>query len=40
MLESVELNFEANEKMVMDTWQQSSLAISHMVSNAGYYIFF
>ncbi|XP_043344812.1 sperm flagellar protein 2 isoform X3 [Cervus canadensis] len=31
-LESVELNFEANEKMVMDTWQQSSLAISHMVA--------
>ena len=39
-LESVELNFETDEKMVMDTWQQSSLAISHMVSNAGYYIFF
>uniref|UniRef100_A0A3Q1LHJ4 Sperm flagellar 2 n=1 Tax=Bos taurus TaxID=9913 RepID=A0A3Q1LHJ4_BOVIN len=32
MLESVELNFEADEKMVMDTWQQSSLAISHMVA--------
>nr|XP_014336674.1 PREDICTED: sperm flagellar protein 2 isoform X4 [Bos mutus] len=31
-LESVELNFEADEKMVMDTWQQSSLAISHMVA--------
>ncbi|XP_052515061.1 sperm flagellar protein 2 [Budorcas taxicolor] len=31
-LESVELNFETDEKMVMDTWQQSSLAISHMVA--------
>ncbi|XP_057565120.1 sperm flagellar protein 2 [Hippopotamus amphibius kiboko] len=31
-LESVELNFEADEKMVMDTWQQASLAISHMVA--------
>ncbi|XP_070332677.1 sperm flagellar protein 2 isoform X5 [Odocoileus virginianus] len=31
-LESVELNFEADEKMVMDVWQQSSLAISHMVA--------
>ncbi|XP_059947612.1 sperm flagellar protein 2 [Mesoplodon densirostris] len=31
-LENIELNFEANEKVVMDTWQQSSLAISHMVA--------
>ncbi|XP_042089813.1 sperm flagellar protein 2 isoform X2 [Ovis aries] len=31
-LESVELNFETDEKMVMDTWQQSSLAVSHMVA--------
>ncbi|XP_065729297.1 sperm flagellar protein 2 [Phocoena phocoena] len=31
-LENIELNFEADEKMVMDTWQQSSLAISHMVA--------
>ena len=39
-LENIELNFEAAEKMVMDTWQQSSLAISHMVSSAGYYVSF
>ncbi|XP_036703493.1 sperm flagellar protein 2 [Balaenoptera musculus] len=31
-LENIELNFEAAEKMMMDTWQQSSLAISHMVA--------
>ncbi|KAB0397769.1 hypothetical protein E2I00_011038, partial [Balaenoptera physalus] len=31
-LENIELNFEAAEKMVMDTWQQCSLAISHMVA--------
>ncbi|XP_066889394.1 sperm flagellar protein 2 [Kogia breviceps] len=31
-LENIELNFETNEKIVMDTWQQSSLAISHMVA--------
>uniref|UniRef100_A0A8C0S5J4 Calponin-homology (CH) domain-containing protein n=1 Tax=Canis lupus familiaris TaxID=9615 RepID=A0A8C0S5J4_CANLF len=31
-LENVELNFEADEKLVMDTWQQASLAISHMVA--------
>ncbi|XP_059863060.1 sperm flagellar protein 2 [Delphinus delphis] len=31
-LENIELNFEADEKMVMDTWQQSSLAVSHMVA--------
>ncbi|XP_014637069.1 PREDICTED: sperm flagellar protein 2 isoform X2 [Ceratotherium simum simum] len=32
MLENVELNLEADEKLVMDTWQQASLAISHMVA--------
>lgn len=32
-LENVESNFEADEKLVMDTWQQASLAVSHMVSN-------
>uniref|UniRef100_A0A8C3VPU7 Sperm flagellar 2 n=1 Tax=Catagonus wagneri TaxID=51154 RepID=A0A8C3VPU7_9CETA len=31
-LENVELNFEADEKVVMETWQQASLAISHMVA--------
>ncbi|XP_049718119.1 sperm flagellar protein 2 isoform X5 [Elephas maximus indicus] len=31
-LENVELNFEADEKLVMDTWQQASLAISSMVA--------
>ncbi|XP_015997924.2 sperm flagellar protein 2 isoform X3 [Rousettus aegyptiacus] len=31
-LEKVELNFEADEKLVMDTWQQASLAVSHMVA--------
>ncbi|XP_063114134.1 sperm flagellar protein 2 isoform X3 [Cavia porcellus] len=31
-LESIVLNFEANEKLIMDTWQQASLAISHMVA--------
>lgn len=33
-LERVELNFETDEKLIMDTWQQASLAISHMVSCA------
>nr|XP_036858561.1 sperm flagellar protein 2 [Manis javanica] len=31
-LENVELNFEADEKLVMDTWQHASLAVSHMVA--------
>nr|XP_012591871.1 sperm flagellar protein 2 isoform X4 [Microcebus murinus] len=31
-LENLELNFEADEKLIMDTWQQASLAISHMVA--------
>ncbi|KAL4683981.1 hypothetical protein H8959_021675 [Pygathrix nigripes] len=31
-LENVESNFEADEKLVMDTWQQASLAVSHMVA--------
>ncbi|XP_054439986.1 sperm flagellar protein 2 [Pteronotus mesoamericanus] len=31
-LEKVELNLEADEKLVTDTWQQASLAISHMVA--------
>uniref|UniRef100_A0A8C7A6Z0 Sperm flagellar 2 n=1 Tax=Neovison vison TaxID=452646 RepID=A0A8C7A6Z0_NEOVI len=31
-LENVEANFEADEKLLMDTWQQASLAISHMVA--------
>ncbi|XP_053770233.1 sperm flagellar protein 2 isoform X1 [Desmodus rotundus] len=31
-LEKVELNLEADEKLVMDTWQQASLAVSHMVA--------
>lgn len=33
-LEKVELNFETDEKLIMDTWQQASLAITHMVSCA------
>ncbi|XP_058420231.1 sperm flagellar protein 2 [Diceros bicornis minor] len=32
MLANVELNLEADEKLVMDTWQQASLAISHAVA--------
>lgn len=32
-LEGLESNFEIDEKIVMDTWQQASLAISHMVSS-------
>uniref|UniRef100_A0A8C4M5A4 Sperm flagellar 2 n=1 Tax=Equus asinus asinus TaxID=83772 RepID=A0A8C4M5A4_EQUAS len=31
-LENVELNFEADEKLVIDTWQQASSVISHMVT--------
>ncbi|KAF6127394.1 sperm flagellar 2 [Phyllostomus discolor] len=31
-LEKVELNLEVDEKLVMDTWQQASLAVSHMVA--------
>ncbi|XP_027257099.1 sperm flagellar protein 2 isoform X2 [Cricetulus griseus] len=31
-LEGLESNFEIDEKIVMDTWQQASLAISHMVA--------
>ncbi|XP_042638516.1 sperm flagellar protein 2 [Orycteropus afer afer] len=31
-LENVELNFEADEKLVMDTWQQASSAVSNMVA--------
>ncbi|KAM5330010.1 sperm flagellar protein 2 [Glossophaga mutica] len=31
-LEKVELNLEADEKLVMDTWQQACLAISHMMA--------
>ncbi|XP_023567802.1 sperm flagellar protein 2 isoform X2 [Octodon degus] len=31
-LESIVLNFEANEKLVMDTWQQTSSAIAHMLT--------
>ncbi|MBZ3886180.1 Sperm flagellar protein 2 [Sciurus carolinensis] len=31
-LENVESNLEADEKLMMDTWQQASLAISHMVT--------
>ncbi|XP_032193510.1 sperm flagellar protein 2 isoform X3 [Mustela erminea] len=31
-LENVEANFEADEKLLLDTWQQASLAISHMVA--------
>lgn len=32
-LEGLESNFEVDEKIVMDTWQQASLTISHMVSS-------
>ncbi|XP_051006911.1 sperm flagellar protein 2 isoform X2 [Acomys russatus] len=31
-LEGVESNFEVDEKIVMDTWQQASLAVTHMVA--------
>ncbi|KAM6156501.1 sperm flagellar protein 2 [Erethizon dorsatum] len=31
-LENIVLNFEANEKVVMDTWQQASSAVSYMVA--------
>ncbi|XP_077616298.1 sperm flagellar protein 2 [Crocuta crocuta] len=31
-LENVESNFEADEKLLMDTWHQASLAISNMVA--------
>ncbi|XP_005325696.2 sperm flagellar protein 2 isoform X1 [Ictidomys tridecemlineatus] len=31
-LENVESNLETDEKLVMDTWQQASVAISHMVA--------
>ncbi|KAL6042801.1 hypothetical protein STEG23_015389, partial [Scotinomys teguina] len=31
-LEGLEANFEVDEKIVMDTWQQASLAVSHMVA--------
>lgn len=31
-LEKVEQNFETDEKLIMDTWQQASLAVSHMVA--------
>ncbi|XP_017200164.2 sperm flagellar protein 2 isoform X2 [Oryctolagus cuniculus] len=31
-LENVQTNFEADERLVMDTWQQASLAISNMVA--------
>ncbi|XP_026639630.1 sperm flagellar protein 2 [Microtus ochrogaster] len=31
-LEGLESNFEVDEKIVMDTWQQASLTISHMVA--------
>ncbi|NP_001401937.1 sperm flagellar protein 2 isoform 1 [Rattus norvegicus] len=31
-LESLEANFEGDEKIVLDTWQQASLAISQMVA--------
>ncbi|KAK2492976.1 hypothetical protein MC885_017740, partial [Smutsia gigantea] len=31
-LENIELNFEADEKLVMDTWQHASLAVSHMAA--------
>ena len=32
-LEGLESNFEVDEKIVMDTWQQASFTISHMVSS-------
>ncbi|XP_021117165.1 sperm flagellar protein 2 isoform X2 [Heterocephalus glaber] len=31
-LENIVSNFEANENLVMDTWQQASSAVSHMVA--------
>ncbi|GAB1299244.1 Sperm flagellar protein 2 [Apodemus speciosus] len=31
-LEVLEANFEVDEKILLDTWQQASLAISHMVA--------
>ncbi|XP_052599103.1 sperm flagellar protein 2 isoform X4 [Peromyscus californicus insignis] len=31
-LEGLEANFEVDEKIVIDTWQQASVAISHMVA--------
>lgn len=31
-LEGLESNFEVDEKIVLDTWQQASLTISHMVA--------
>ncbi|KAM7149843.1 sperm flagellar protein 2 isoform 2-T2 [Molossus nigricans] len=31
-LEKVELNFEADQRLIMDTWQQASAAITHMVA--------
>uniref|UniRef100_A0A8C8TQP5 Sperm flagellar 2 n=1 Tax=Peromyscus maniculatus bairdii TaxID=230844 RepID=A0A8C8TQP5_PERMB len=31
-LEGLEANFEVDEKIVIDTWQQASMAISHMVA--------
>uniref|UniRef100_A0A2K5C232 Sperm flagellar 2 n=1 Tax=Aotus nancymaae TaxID=37293 RepID=A0A2K5C232_AOTNA len=31
-LENIESNFEADERLVMDTWQQASLAVSQMVA--------
>ncbi|XP_051038489.1 sperm flagellar protein 2 [Phodopus roborovskii] len=31
-LEGLESNFEVDERIVLDTWQQASLAISHMVA--------
>ncbi|XP_032967176.1 sperm flagellar protein 2 isoform X3 [Rhinolophus ferrumequinum] len=31
-LEKIELNFEADEKLIMDIWQQASFAISQMVA--------
>ncbi|XP_006902188.1 PREDICTED: sperm flagellar protein 2 [Elephantulus edwardii] len=32
LLENIETNLEADEKLVMDTWQQASIAISNMVA--------
>ncbi|XP_074185319.1 sperm flagellar protein 2 [Rhinolophus sinicus] len=31
-LEKIELNLEADEKLIMDTWQQASFAVSQMVA--------
>nr|XP_035147579.2 sperm flagellar protein 2 isoform X6 [Callithrix jacchus] len=31
-LENIESNFEADERLVTDTWQQASLAVSHMMA--------